>query len=234
VTNLFPKLKRTFNAAIALDWEQRRVVAYVSNGLGAGGKVLDVACGYGRNLKALLQQGINAVGVEVSPEIVKTAVANGLPCKTVKEFEGDAEIYDVLLMSHIVEHFPPRELLDFMDGYLDRLRVGGHLVIATPLMSNNFYDDFDHVRPYQPLGIVMAFGGGAAQVQYYARNRLALRDVWFRRGPWRINYCRARHVFGPATRVLQVIDLLSVLIFRLSFGILGRTDGWVGRFEKIA
>ena len=56
-----------------------------------------------------------------------------------------------------------------MDGYLDRLKVGGHLVIATPLMSNNFYDDFDHVRPYQSLGILMVFGGGAAQVQYYAR-----------------------------------------------------------------
>jgi SAM-dependent methyltransferase len=209
------------------------MIAFVSDALCREGKVLDIGCGLGRNLRILRARGIDAIGIEVNPEIVKVGVANGLPCQTVTEFAGDTRTFDVLLMSHIIEHFQPRDLLEFIDGYLDRLRVGGGLVIATPLMSNNFFDDFDHVRPYQPLGLQMVFGGTGAQVQYYARNRLVLRDVWFRRSPWRMNYCRARHVFGAMTRVLQVFDLLAVLAFKLSFGLFGRTDGWVGRFEKI-
>ena len=43
--------------------------------------------------------------------------------------------------------FPPGELLEFLDRWLDQLEDGGELVVATPLMSVHFYDDFDHVKP---------------------------------------------------------------------------------------
>lgn len=195
-------------------------------------RVVDVGCGYGSNLRALVSRGYDAVGVEINPVIVKANVIAGLPCLSVEEFSRSPDTYDVVLMSHIIEHLPPHELLTFIDGYLDRLRVGGQLVIATPLLSSNFYDDFDHVRPYQPMGLQMAFGPGEAQIQYYSRNKLLLRDVWFRRSPWRVRYHRARYVFGPTTRFLQAIDLACALLWRLSGGLLGRTDGWVGRFEK--
>lgn len=226
--------KKAYLAVLTAGWEQKRVIAFAERAVsGKGGKLLDVGCGYGRNLKILRERGIDAVGVEVNPTIVKAAVASGLPCKTAEDFECEPETFDALLMSHIIEHFPPRELLGFVDGYLDRLKVGGHLVIATPLMSNNFYDDFDHIRPYQPLGLLMVFGKGAAQVQYYARNRLELCDVWFRRGPWRLNYSRLRFARDRRRHVMQAIDLTCALLFRLSFGLFGRTDGWVGLFKKI-
>lgn len=231
---MFSILKQAYLAATAAAWEQKQIIAFAERAVGSnGGKLLDIGCGYGRNLKVLREHGIDAVGVEVNSEIVKIAVASGLPCNTVEEFERVRASFDGLLMSHIIEHFPPRELFGFMDRYLDRLNVGGHLVIATPLLSNNFYDDFDHVRPYQPLGLLMVFGAGAAQVQYYGRNRLELCDVWFRRGPWRLNYSRLRFATDRRRHVMQAIDLACALLFRLSFGLLGRTDGWVGLFKKI-
>ena len=55
-------------------------------------------------------------------------------------------------MSHVIEHFAPSDLLVFMDGYIDLLRPGGHLIIATPLMSPYFYDDFDHIKPLSTSG----------------------------------------------------------------------------------
>lgn len=226
-------LKSMYGRLMHLPGESRKVLDFVAHG-GGRRRVLDIGCGYGRNLKPLIAAGHEVLGVEVNPTIVQANIAGGLPCVTVDDFGRASGTYDVLLMSHIVEHFAPPDLFAFIDGYLDRLAVGGQLVIATPLMSNNFFDDFDHVRPYQPMGLQMVFGGTGAQVQYYSRNRLALRDVWFRRSPWRMNHCRARHVFGPATRALQLLDVVSVLAFKLSFGLLGRTDGWVGRFEKIA
>lgn len=230
---MFSVLKRGYLTLISAGWEQQRVIAFVERAVGKGGRLLDVGCGYGRNLRILRGRGIDAVGVEVNPAIVTAVAAAGLPCETVKEFQRSTAKFDVLLMSHIIEHFPPHELLGFMDGYLDRLNVGGHLVVATPLMSNNFYDDFDHVRPYQPLGLLMVFGKSAAQVQYYARNRLELCDVWFRRGPWRLNYSRLRFAKGRQRHVMQLLDLVCALAFRASFGLLGRTDGWVGLFRKI-
>jgi hypothetical protein len=135
-------------------------------------------------------------------------------------------------MSHVIEHFGPAELLSFMDGYLDRLKPGGWLVIATPLMSDYFYDDFDHIRPYQPAGIQMVFGEGAPQVQYYSRNKLALRELWFRRSPKRISYARARYLPAPSRWALLALDLVAAAAFLLSARLFGTINGWIGVFEK--
>ena len=161
----------------------------------AGARVLDVGCGYGRNLRALRAAGIAAIGVEINPAIVAANRRDGLDCVGVDEFDSAEGMFEVILMAHVIEHFAPSDLLRFIDRYLDRLTVGGRLVIATPLMSKYFYDDFDHVKPYQPAGLMMVFGAGAAQVQYYARNRLRLVDLRFRRAPLRISlYIRIERI----------------------------------------
>jgi SAM-dependent methyltransferase len=201
---------------------------------GSGGKVLDVGCGYGRNTKLLMASGFDVLGVDVNETIVNANRAAGLRCMTVAEFLRSDETFDLVLMSHVIEHFAPADLVGFIDVYLDRLRPSGHLLIATPLFSSNFFDDFDHVRPYQPIGLLMVFGRDQAQVQYYARNQIELRDIWFRRSPWRGNFVRARYMASPLTRFLQLAEFASAIVFRASFGLFGRTDGWVGLFRKLS
>jgi len=229
-------LRHLYHAAVSFDREAATVVEFVARGRASGSalSVLDVGCGYGRYLRLLRDRGLDATGVDVNPEIVRANREAGLRCMTSEEFARSDGRFDAIVMSHVIEHFPPGDLVPFMDGYLDRLRVGGSVVIATPLMSRNFYDDFDHVKPYQPMGLRMVFGGDRAQVQYYARNRLALRDLWFRRSPWRPGFWRARYLTSPMTRVLQAAEVIGALGFRASAGLLGRTDGWVGQFEKLA
>jgi hypothetical protein len=46
--------------------------------------------------------------------------------------------------------------------YLDRINPGRHLIIATPIMMKYPYQDFDHIRPYDLLGIEMVFGATGA------------------------------------------------------------------------
>jgi hypothetical protein len=99
-------------------------------------------------------------------------------------------------------------------------------------MSDYFYDDFDHVKPYLPTGLMMVFGETGAQVQYYARNKLVLRDLWFRRNPLRLSYMRGRYVRTPARYLLIALDILSACVFLLSARLIGKTDGWVGVFER--
>lgn len=196
-------------------------------------RVLDVGCGFGRILRPLAAAGLAVTGVDVNPEIVTANRRGGLDCLTVDEFNRTIGDFDVILMAHVIEHFPPDALLPFMDAYLDRLRIGGSLIIATPLMSKYFYDDFDHVKPYQPAGILMVFGK-SAQVQYYSRNKLALTQLSYRRSPLRICYARSRYVRSPWRFLLMAADLLSAAAFISSAKLIGSTDGWIGVFEKAA
>jgi SAM-dependent methyltransferase len=197
-------------------------------------KVLDVGCGYGRNLRWLQESGYDAIGVEVNRDIIAANSTENLKTISAETFLASDSVYDAILMSHIIEHFDPQTLASFLDSHLDRLKIGGILVIATPLMTSYFYDDFDHVRPYQPIGILMVFGEGNAQVQYYSRNKLKLRDLWFRRGHHRAHFQRARYVRSLRTTLLGIVDMLSLIVFAASRGRVGRKNGWIGVFEKVA
>ena len=43
------------------------------------------------------------------------------------------------------------------------LEIGGQLIVATPLMSDSFYEDFDHIKPYSASSILSVFGGSNTQ-----------------------------------------------------------------------
>ena len=226
-------LKELHRRALDQDGEletlQRAVIGACS---ADANRVLDVGCGFGRMLQPLAAAGLAVTGVEINQEIVAANRRKGLDCLTADEFKDTTGDFDVILMAHVIEHFPPDDLLTFMDGYLDRLRIGGRLIIATPLMSKYFYDDFDHIKPYQPAGVLMVFGK-SAQVQYYSRNKLALTGLVYRRSPFRISYARSRYVRSPWRFLLMATDLLSGAVFLASAKLIGKTDGWIGVFEKV-
>jgi SAM-dependent methyltransferase len=194
--------------------------------------VLDIGCGYGRHLRLLRERGIDALGVDVNAEIVEAVRADGLRAMTPDEFFASDIRPRVMLMSHVIEHLPPRELVAFLDRWLDRLEPNGELIIVTPLMSPHFYDDFDHVKPYHPEGLRMVFGGDAAQVQYWSRHRLDMVDLVFRRSPWRATLSRSIYFGGPRAWPLHLANALAAMLFRLTFGLVGRKTGWIGRFRK--
>ena len=227
-------LQRAYLSLTMLDNETPQVIDMIAKAVNsAAGPVLEVGCGYGRYLRPLCERGIEAVGVDVNPEIVRRNKDAGLKAMLPAEFQASRQRVRVLLMSHVIEHFQPRELLEFLDRWLDHLEVGGELVVATPLMTPHFYDDFDHVKPYHPDGLKMVFGGGGAQVQYWSRHRLELVEVIFRRSPWRATLSQAIYRGGAAAWPLYLANVLAMLAFRLSFSLLGRKTGWIGRFRKL-
>ena len=227
-------LKSLHKKIFELDDETSAMMDFIESAVySSGSNILDVGCGYGRLLDEMAKHGLKATGVDVNPEIVASNISKGLRCVTHDEFDKSKDMYDVMIMSHVIEHFSPERLLAFMDYYLDRLRIGGRLIIATPLMSDYFYDDFDHVRPYQPTGLLLVFGGNRAQVQYYARTQLKLRDLWFRKSPFRISFARSRFVRVPWRYGLIAVDFLNALAFIASLKLFGKSDGWVGVFERV-
>ena len=224
-------LKKLYQYVTKYDFEENNVLDQLRR-YEIKDSVLDVGCGYGRMLGFLRLNRINASGVDVNKTLVASCVAQGFSCYSVEEFSGVEKKWDAILMIHVIEHMGPGECFRFIDSYLDRLNHGGILIIATPLLTNYFYEDFDHVKPYLPSGIQMVFGEYDAQVQFRSRNKLLLLELTYKKYFYRlVNY---RFVYLPKFKWLNpFVFFLSAFIFKMSFGLLGKKDGWIGVFKKI-
>jgi SAM-dependent methyltransferase len=228
------KILEIIERILTVKDEEKKLVNFVKNlNKKRNTKVLDIGCGYGQKLKILTDLGICVTGVEINETIVSENKRNGLACLTLYEFQNSNEIYDILLMSHIIEHFQPSDLLDFMDSYLNRLTDGGYLIISTPLNSPYFYDDFDHVKPYHPTGISMVFCNHKSQVQYHSKHHLEMIDIWFRKAPFQLKFFSSLYGRKYSKIPLILANIILTFIFYLSFKIISRTDGWIGLYRKV-
>jgi SAM-dependent methyltransferase len=200
-----------------------------------GWEILDVGCGYGRNLRVLRAGGLNAIGIEKNPAIAATVRREGFTVYAPGDPELADRSYDAVLLSHIIEHFDYQQLFDMLNGYVDCLRDGGAVVIATPLLSRRFFDNFDHVKPYTPIAIEEVFGRRGLQVQYQSSHELELRDLWVRRRPYVLQLFPSllRREMSVAKAMLGAVNIGLVVAHILSFRIIGRGDAWVGLYRKL-
>lgn len=235
ISYTYERVKKLYYSVISYDYDLPIILYFFSKYFNKHKKecqVLDVGCGYGKKLIALHQTGYQVLGVDVNPYIVEANQKQDLACITVEDFFQLTEEFDVILMSHIIEHFNPTDLKDFMDAYLDRLKVGGYLIIATPLLTDYFYDDFDHIKPYSPVAIMNVFGKTAFQVQYYSRNKLSLTDLKFRKRHYKFTFVRGKYVRSATTKFYQVIEFISTLLCLVSLGFLAKKMAGLGFLEK--
>lgn len=120
------------------------------------GFTLDIGCGYGRNLNHL---GGKGVGVDHNPELIAAARAQGLQAFTVDSFRSSEfnrpEVFDSLLLSHLVEHMKEAEASALLRGYLPLLKRGGKVVLITP-QEAGYASDPTHVQfmDFETLGNV--------------------------------------------------------------------------------
>lgn len=227
-------LKKLYHFVTSPDKEKEKLLCFVEkfsqhNKI----KILDVGCGFGRYLIPLQKKGYDILGVDKNENIVNENKKNGLNCISLEAFQEVKTTFDIIICAHIIEHFTPTELFSFLDFYLSRLNSGGYLIIATPLYTHYFYDDFDHVKPYHPEGLQMVFGGQSGQVQYYSQQKMILKDIWFRKSPVVSAFHRAKYFKSPLTRMLQIKDFTMSLLYRVTFGVVSKKDGWVGVFQKV-
>lgn len=98
--------------------------------------VLDVGCGNGETLQALVRRGYDAQGFEVDEVAARVVRARGLSVTLAGDLAGvayPAEAFDIIFLNHVLEHTSdPRSLLHEIRRLL---RPGGILFLAVPNAS---------------------------------------------------------------------------------------------------
>ena len=191
------------------------------------GKVLDVGCGAGGNLKTLQDQGWEPHGIEISE--IASAHARGLTkgqihTGTVESAPYPPGAFDLVLMSHSLEHFPsPIEALRRIRRFLKK---DGLLVIHVPNVHSlefklfgRWWFQLDPPRHFYhfdraSLTAALAKAGFSAQVVRTAVSSVflmaSLDRVW-------------KHRFGREVPFRNLIDVLiagplSFVAGRLGYG----------------
>lgn len=204
-----------------------------------GKSCLDVGCGDGRYLRMLCGLCSRMVGIDENPDQIRALRREGF--EAFHSTESIPGRYDIILVSHVVEHMSAEELVRFMDKYVPMLHEKGRLIVITPFPGIRFWHDFTHVRPYTPQSLGMLFGILGGPAAYRAKASMELEDIWFFRDCWRIRNSRGYFSLdssaSPIGRVFrQVVRSLNTFfacLYLASGGRAGRLASWMGVYRLV-
>lgn len=126
--------------------------------------VLDVGCGSGW-LSEYLGEGAHYIGIDLDPARFKPKFQDGhynidLYHERIADYV--TERFDLVFMSHIIEHFTQERLKLIMHDVRNILESDGSLILIAPTEINpTFYGEWTHVRPYNHgsiAGLMKSYG----------------------------------------------------------------------------
>ena len=122
-----------------------------------GGRLLDVGFGSGAFLKIASEMGWHAEGIDFDPKAVEVARARGLnvSCASADELAAQEHQYDVITISHVIEHV--HDPIALLRNLYRLLKPDGLLWLDTPNLSSygarRFGPDWRGLEPPRHLAI---------------------------------------------------------------------------------
>lgn len=113
--------------------------------------ILDIPCGTGfflENPHTIVGVDLNFVNLSVARQrgtLILQADGLKLP------FQSDT--FDGIHCAHLIEHLFPSECVALFSELTRILKLGGIVVMRTPMMHKFFYNELTHIRPYPPSAI---------------------------------------------------------------------------------
>lgn len=204
------KNRRSETAVEDQNWQ---IVDYLLS-LDAGKKysLLEVGSGFCTLPKMIKEKcpNISITCIEKNPHLAQVARDEGfavinedvLSANTLTE-------YDIVNCSHLIEHFGYPAVTQLLDKLVSWTKNRGILIIVTPLMSEIFYNDIDHVRPYPPTAIMNYFRYEQQQKKSLVGD-LQVEKLWYRRGPRQLPDLTTHSFLWP----LPIIHKLYTKVFK--------------------
>lgn len=196
--------------------------------------LLDVGCGIGEYVRLLKISELDFDGVDSSEEMIRIANINGHNAFLIDVLKESDKKYDIILISHVIEHIPYKELIEFMHLYINKLNQNGRIILLSPLLVENFYYDFTHERPYYPQAIWQMFGDYSNSLSVGKKALILLEDIYFvrdsfRTRTWRSYYIKENEITFILTKLYNYILALMYLV---SFAKVGKKVSWIGIYKK--
>jgi 2-polyprenyl-3-methyl-5-hydroxy-6-metoxy-1,4-benzoquinol methylase len=118
--------------------------------------ILDLGCGSGNLIKALIEKGHNAQGIDVSEVCIRSAKKKLEPLNAedcirqadISEFTSDT-VFDCIVMDSVVEHMVPDTVEEVLAKCHSLLKTNGYIIILTP---HKFAGPHDISALFLPLG----------------------------------------------------------------------------------
>ena len=170
-----------------------------------GSKILDIGCSTG-NFAA--QDHKNIVGVDIDADAIKIAKKRGLNAfqhDITKKLPFNSNSIDNVHCRHVLEHM--KGPLFLMKDIFRILKKNGRLVLMTDRMTDRFWDDYTHQKPFTKKSLEqLAYDAGFRKCRVYE---------FPSRGVFGVGFLYKHKLLSPAS---------AKRIYEL-FGRLFRTDG---------
>lgn len=117
--------------------------------------ILDIGCGFGQMLNALKEKKLkNLEGIEMLPEAsdyCKDKLQLNVQCTgdIIGFAENNKNRYDLIIMSHVLEHIPKVNIIDTLKAIKKMLQTNGKFILMVPngqapINSYWMWEDFTH------------------------------------------------------------------------------------------
>jgi len=141
-------------------------------------RIIEIGCGYGRNLQAMQKLGYDNVrGIDISEEQIAYArsrlgLTNVEVGDAVAALEGAEETYDAILLLDVLEHLELAYSVRLIQAVRSALKPGGIFVIQVPNamspLSPNRHWDITHLRAYTTHSMEQNLRlGGFSEMHHY-------------------------------------------------------------------
>jgi len=137
--------------------------------------------------------------------------------------------FDAINCSHVIEHLTPSDAYQLLFEMNRILKVGGTLIISTPILWKGFFEDLTHIKPYYPGAIMHYYGRDKTQTTKDAID--CLYDI--EEFKWRYAKAPLESFLLPRAGIMNTfLLLLTQFLSDIGFGRYART-GYTMILKKV-